>query len=238
MVATAKKRRNSKSKAKRMRGLGQELAAIRKGEGVKNRGLRNRKLLVINRDYVPISTTTLKRAVKKVWNELAVFLLPPGDDTPIWQEMTWADWRTLEPREGEDVLKAAAKRVFRIPEIIKVNEYSGVPNRRVKLSRRALFRRDSFRCQYCGEKPGIEELTLDHVLPKAQGGKTTWENMVVACVECNQRRKDNKTPAQAGMKLLREPYMPQYDVLQGRMIRVDSWQHFLGDCYWMVPLKD
>ncbi len=236
MVATTRKQRKNIKKAKRMRGLGQELAALREGTGVRNRGLINRKLLVINSNYQPIQTTTLKKAIKKVWNELAVFLLPPGDDTPIWREMTWGDWRKLEPREGEDVL-AATERVFKIPEIIKVKEYSDVPNRKVKLSRRAIYRNFKYTCQYCGGQPSVEDLTIDHVIPKAQGGKTAWDNVVVACFKCNHK-KAARTPEEAGMKLLNEPKMPHYDVLQGRMIRVDSWEHFLGSCYWEVPLKD
>jgi len=230
-MVTAIKKRN-KAERRQVRGLGQELAALRKSRGVKNR-----RLLVVNRNYQPITTTPLFKAMNKVFKGTAVILLPPGDDSPVWQEMSWDDWADLKPKEGEDVLQAI-ERVFRIPEIIKAVDYSDNPNRQVKLSRRAIYRRDKFQCQYCGKKPSIEELSIDHVIPKAQGGKTTWDNVVVACIDCNQRRKDNKTPEQAGMKLLKQPRMPEYDVLQGRIIRVDSWQHFLGDCYWLIPLKE
>ena len=231
MATATKKRKKLKRNRQNVRGLGQELAAIRK-----NRGIKHRRLLVVNRNYQPITTTPLCKAINKVFKGTAVILLPPGDDTPIWQEMEWDDWADLEPREGEDVLQAV-ERVFRVPEIIKTVDYDDNPFRRVKLSRRAIYRRDQNQCQYCGGRPPIDELSIDHVLPKAQGGKTEWPNVVVACVKCNRRKADH-TPEQAGMQLLSKPRMPQYDVLQGRCIRVDSWTHFLGDAYWLVPLKD
>lgn len=91
-------------------------------------------------------------------------------------------------------------------------------------------------CQYCGVQPGTEELSIDHVIPRAQGGKTTWDNVVIACVECN-RKKADKTPEQAKMKLRKKPGPPAYDILRGSRIRVDSWCHFLGDSYWGCELK-
>jgi 5-methylcytosine-specific restriction endonuclease McrA len=202
--------------------------------------LRNRRILVINRNYQPITTTTLEKAVNKIFKEIAVVVLPPGKQSDVWQELTWDMWADLKPCKGESVLKGV-ERVFTIPEIIKIKDFGEVPQRQVKLSRRAIFKRDDYTCQYCGKQApyGIpmDELSIDHVLPKSQGGKTLWDNVVLACVKCN-RKKDNKTPEQARMILRKGPVMPNYDILQGRLIRVDSWQNFLGDCYWEVPLKD
>jgi len=195
-----------------------------------------RRALVLNQGYQPIHTVSIRRAVTLAVNEAAVFVLPPNDEINVWQELTWDDWAKLRPREGEDCLKSV-RDVFKIPEILKLCDYNDNPARRVKLSRRAIHRRDDYTCQYCGKRPPQDEITIDHVLPKAQGGRTLWDNVVLACVACN-RYKDNRTPEQARMRLLTQPRMPQYDPLQGRNIRVDSWQHFLGDCYWEVPLKD
>ena len=232
MVATTKKTKKLKIEdRKRVRGLGQELAAIRRKTGVKNR-----PVLMVNRNYQPINTVTLQSAVNKVLNEIAVILLPPGDEAPVWQEMSWADWENLTPKEGEVTLDAV-NRVFKVPEIIKAKEFSDVPNRNVKLSRRAIYRRDKNTCQYCGKRAPLDELSIDHVWPKALGGKTEWDNVVVSCLDCN-RKKGCMPLEQCGMALRSTPRMPHYDILQGRSIRVDSWQHFLGDCYWEVPLKD
>jgi hypothetical protein len=238
MVATREKKQKLKQKLRRKRGI--VAAAMREFEDYRHRPAPQRRILVINRNYQPITTITLKSAIGKLFNERAVIVLPPGADSETWQELTWGDWSDLKPKEGETVLQAA-KRVFKIPEIIKTLNFADLPNRRVKLSRRAIYKRDEYTCQYCGKKAPsqmpIEDLTIDHVLPKSQGGKTTWGNVALACLDCN-RKKDNKTPDQAKMPLLRRPKMPDYDILQGRVIRVDSWQHFLGDCYWLVPLKE
>lgn len=195
-----------------------------------------KKILVINRNYQPVTTITLRRAIKMLCKEDAVIVLPPGDDTKVWQELTWEDWSSLKPAEGESVIKSA-RAVFKIPEIIRLAHYGNLPSRKVKLSRRAIYVRDKYTCQYCGDRPNVDELSIDHVNPRKLGGKTEWDNVVVACIYCN-RKKADKTLKEAGMKLLTKPVMPPYDILRGQNIRVDSWQHFLGDCYWLCPLSE
>ena len=202
--------------------------------------VRNKRLLVINRNYQPITTCTLKNAINKLWNELAVIVLPPGVDTPVWRELTWEDWAEMRPREGETVLQAA-KRAFKVPEIIKTLDYAGMHHRNQKLTRRALFKRDNYECAYCGKKAGVDldiiEYSVDHIIPSSRGGRTEWTNVCLSCTNCN-RKKDNRTPEEAHMTLRIVPKMPEYDILQGRMIRVDSWQAFLGQAYWECELKD
>lgn len=78
----------------------------------------------------------------------------------------------------------------------------------LRFNRRNLFARDGGRCQYCGEQVSLRAFTFDHVLPRAQGGLTSWENIVTACMACNQR-KGNRTPAQAGLELLSVPAKPK-----------------------------
>ena len=80
--------------------------------------------------------------------------------------------------------------------------------RGVKFSRINVFARDEFRCQYCGARRPVHELNYDHVVPRVQGGKTVWENIVTSCYECNARKR-GRTPEQAGMKLLRAPTKPK-----------------------------
>jgi 5-methylcytosine-specific restriction endonuclease McrA len=108
----------------------------------------------------------------------------------------------------------------------------------VTFSRRNLFKRDRFTCQYCGEQPGTEELTIDHVLPRSRGGVSTWENCVLACIECNHR-KANMTPAEAGMPLKKDPARPNWRPLYAREdVMIGSWSKFLSEAYWTVELKD
>ena len=122
----------------------------------------------------------------------------PGGRSRDFQLYTWADWSRLAPLEGEPFIQAVRFRL-RVPEVIALSQYDRVPTSIVAFSRRNLFKRDHYTCQYCGTQPGSEDLTIDHVLPRSLGGLTNWENCVLACVDCN-KRKANRSPQQAGMQ--------------------------------------
>lgn len=196
----------------------------------------SKPVLVLNRGYEAVNTLTVKEAISKVFNENAVIILPPNDENKYWQEMTWDDWGKLIPKENEPTI-SSPRQVFRLPEIIRLARFDKKLNLGIRMSRRAIWQRDDYRCQYCKIRPGSENLSIDHIIPKSQGGKTTWINVVLACIDCNGKKAD-RTPQQAGMKLMKEPRVPPYDILKGKHIRVDSWQHFLGDCYWNTTLQD
>lgn len=98
--------------------------------------------------------------------------------------------------------------VYMMPSVIKLTKQVTGTKRAVKFSRVNVFTRDGFRCQYCGSPKKMKELNYDHVIPRHQGGKTVWENIVSACYECNGR-KANRTPEQAKMKLLKKPCKPK-----------------------------
>lgn len=202
--------------------------------------------LVLNRNYQPVNTISAMEAIKKVFIENAVVVLPPNSECKYWQELSWDDWSQIIPKEGDKTI-ASPNQIFRLPEIIRLSDYDKMPSRQVKLSRRAIHRRDNNTCQYCEVKLSSEDLTIDHVWPKYLGGKTEWCNVVVACVDCNRKKanrplaSDKRAKGYAKvcyMTLKRDPKIPKYDPLRGRDIRVDSWQHFLGDMYWNVTLKD
>ena len=88
------------------------------------------------------------------------------------------------------------------------SSYDKLPKQTVKFNRRNIFARDNNQCQYCGKKFPTSELSLDHVVPRSQGGASTWENIVCACVDCNVR-KGGRTPKQAHMSLIRKPEKPK-----------------------------
>lgn len=94
-----------------------------------------------------------------------------------------------------------------IPRVIKMNYDVAVPTQELPFCRENIFLRDDFTCQYCGQRFPFSELTLDHVFPKSRLGPEIWENMVTCCKECNQYKAD-RTPKEAGMKLLRRPIRP------------------------------
>lgn len=115
--------------------------------------------------------------------------------------------------------------------------------RAVKFSRHAIYERDGRRCQYCGARCSRDRFTYDHVLPRSQGGKTEWTNVVVACVPCNQR-KAGRTPEQARMRLASKPVKPKKLPDRGPALcfqegMPDSWRTWLRDsCYWNGELDE
>ncbi len=143
----------------------------------------NGHVLVLNRDYSALSICSVQRAIVLVHLQKA--------------EM-------VEAQPGRFVRSTSVRHPW--PSIVRLNLYVRVPYRRTLLSRKNVLRRDQLRCQYCASR---DRLTIDHVLPKSRGGKDTWENLVAACVPCNNR-KGNRTPDEAGMTLARKPFRPSY----------------------------
>jgi len=120
---------------------------------------------------------------------------------------------------------------------ITLTDYDRLPAAAVSFSRRNIFKRDHFTCQYCGRQPAAEELTLDHVIPRSQGGESRWDNCVLACLECNKRKAD-RTPQQARMRLKHQPVRPQWNPLYAAHdVRIACWSKFSSEAYWNVKLK-
>ena len=129
------------------------------------------------------------------------------------------------------------KFIVRAPAVIRLFNKIG-RKKIVKFSRINVLTRDEFKCCYCGKRKTSSELNYDHVLPRSQGGKTTWENIVMSCYECNSRKAD-RTPVQAGMTLLRPPVKPKS--LPIAALRLDQLQE-IPDCwrswlYWTAELE-
>jgi 5-methylcytosine-specific restriction endonuclease McrA len=113
-------------------------------------------------------------------------------DPVDYRQYTWEDWSQLRPAEGESFVQTLRSQL-RVPEVVTLVHYDRVPASKVTFSRRNIFKRDRYTCQYCGAQPGSEELTIDHVLPRSRGGPSSWENCVLACLKCNKRKAD-RTP--------------------------------------------
>ena len=143
----------------------------------------------------------------------------------------------LEP-DGSDWIHTVRLQIA-VPRIIRLLGYDKLPRQDVKFNRRNIYARDSSRCQYCGKKFSTSELSLDHVVPRSQGGKSTWENIVCCCVKCNVK-KGGRTPEQAHMHLITKPVKPRRSpVINIRLAdeRYSSWKQFLDTAYWTVELK-
>jgi 5-methylcytosine-specific restriction endonuclease McrA len=190
-----------------------------------------RPTLVLNRNWQPVNVATVARALVLLWNETAR-VVDPVD----YQTYAWEDWTRLRPRDGERFIQAVRFRL-RVPEVVTLSEYDRLPSAAVTFSRRNIFKRDRFTCQYCGAQPGSEELTLDHVIPRSQGGESRWENCVLACLACNKRKAD-RTPEQAGMRLKHKPVRPTWNPLYAlHEVRIESWSKFVSEAYWNVELE-
>jgi 5-methylcytosine-specific restriction endonuclease McrA len=137
-----------------------------------------KKVLVLNSTYVPINITSWKRAMIMLYKGKAAEVVYNG--------------HLINGR-------------FRLPEVVKLVNYVPVPYTEVVFSRKNIYLRDNYTCQYCGKRGG--NLTIDHIIPKSRGGEDTWENMVVCCARCNHK-KGNRTLEEAGMKLIGMPYRP------------------------------
>jgi 5-methylcytosine-specific restriction endonuclease McrA len=190
-----------------------------------------RPTLVLNRNWQPVNVVPVARALVLLWNESAR-AVDPAD----YRTYTWEDWSRLWPRDGERSIQAVRIRL-RVPEVVTLSEYDRLPTAAVTFSRRNIFKRDHFTCQYCGVQPGSEDLTLDHVVPRSQGGESRWDNCVLACLACNKHKAD-RTPEQAGMRLRHKPVRPTWSPLYGlRDVRIESWSKFVSEAYWNVALE-
>lgn len=190
-----------------------------------------RPALVLNRSWQPVNVASVARALTLVWSDSARVVCPE-----TYQLYDWPDWASIEPNEKELCVRAVTQKI-RVPEIVALTGFDRLPNAHVAFSRRNLFKRDRFTCQYCGIQPRPEALTIDHVIPRAQGGQSTWDNCALACVDCNHTKAD-RTPEQANMKLKKVPKRPNWNPAYSRHnMRMDSWQKFLSEAYWNVELN-
>jgi 5-methylcytosine-specific restriction endonuclease McrA len=161
-------------------------------------------VLVLNNNYEPLNVCGVRRAVGM---------------------LVCGKAEIVENGRGE---LHSATQTLPFPSVIRLAYVIRRPRPRVRLTRREIFRRDNYTCQYCGQKTGT--LTMDHVLPRHRGGGHTWDNLVSACPTCN-RRKGGRTPEEARMALLRIPYEPRPTVqyLFGAHLKENQgWRKFLA----------
>ncbi len=165
-----------------------------------------RGVLVLNASYEPLNIVSVKRAVVLLLKEKAELV------------------------EAAQSVVRAERMALAWPLVIRLVAYVPLPRRLpLPLTRRTVLARDMYTCQYCGAQPGRADLTVDHILPRSRGGPTTWENVITACGPCN-RRKGNRTPEEARMKLLSTPSRPKLIavVLLGESPAHEAWNKYLA----------
>jgi 5-methylcytosine-specific restriction endonuclease McrA len=214
----------------------------------------NLPVLVLNRSYLPIHVTSVRRAFSLVYQGIARVV------DCEYRTFDFEQWSVLRVRNGQlngydrrqnghehramrngDVPHIDGPRGdgpewvgtsrgrLPAPRVILLTVFDRVPRRHVRFSRVNVMTRDGFACQYCGERPPRSRLNLDHVVPRAHGGRSTWENVVVSCLDCN-RRKGGRTPEEAGLRLLRAPARPRWTPLATlplAHVRHNEWRPFL-----------
>lgn len=189
--------------------------------------IEHSRCLVLNGDYSPLGIIDWKKAI------------------------TWSIKYNHDNKHSVEILDfykndhiVCVNKNIPIPAVVKTTRYFKLNNQSVNFSRKNLFIRDDYTCQYCGLQTDIRQLTYDHVIPKSlwnstNGSPTCWTNIVTACITCN-RKKANRTPSQAKMPLKNNPFVPRkspkYLPVAGLlfMIRSDipvEWHIYLPESY-------
>lgn len=167
------------------------------------------RVLKLNQSFEPIEIISWKRAISLIFREKAEII-----------------------KEYEIELHSP-RHTFKMPAVVRLVKGFKRPRKRVKFNTQNIILRDHFRCQYCGKKFPAGELTKDHVIPRAQGGKTDWDNIVSCCIQCNDKKR-NRTPAQARMKLKKYPtrpdWVPSIILHLTKMKMPKQWREF---CYFL-----
>jgi 5-methylcytosine-specific restriction endonuclease McrA len=194
----------------------------------------NTKVLVLNRSYMPVHITSVRRAFALLYQDVAHAV----DEQ--YRTFDFQSWSELSVTLEHDSV-GLVSRAIRVPRVILLVAYDRLPKRHVRFSRYNIYTRDKNTCQYCGTRFLRSELNLDHVTPRSRGGLTTWENVVCSCHRCN-RRKGGRTPEEAGMRLLARPTRPQWTPFMAEAFslrRYREWGPFLSPVdvsYWNTEL--
>lgn len=176
-------------------------------------------VLVLNRSYIPVAITTVRRAF---------CLLSKGHVRamgPDFRPYTMEEWIDVEPDEQHI---ATPRRSLAIPRVVVLVTFDRLPQREVKFSRRNISLRDNQTCAYCGVRSRGDNMNLDHVIPVSRGGKSSWLNVVLSCYSCNSKKGD-RTPEEAGMTLRRRPERPSWLSFMNRSILAtahESWRAY------------
>lgn len=188
--------------------------------------------LVLNRNWFPIGTVSVRIAICLLYREAARAVHP--EDYTIHDFNSWASLRVAEE---EPCIRTVSLRI-KVPEVVLLTQYDRIPRHHVTFSRRNIYRRDAFTCQYCGSRPPLDELSLDHLIPRSRGGLSSWANCVVSCLRCN-RRKGSRTVEEAGLHLVKAPKEPAWTpcitIPLGN--KRTSWEQFISHTYWNAELE-
>jgi 5-methylcytosine-specific restriction endonuclease McrA len=188
-------------------------------------------VLVLNRLFQAIQVTSVRKAFCLLYKGQVKVV------EPDYTTYTWENWCDIPVQPYDDVIHTP-RALIKVPRVILLLHYDELPPHEVRFTRKNIYFRDKSRCQYCGRRSATKDLNLDHVVPLSRGGRSTWENVVCCCIECNAR-KGNCAPEEVGMRLIKEPRKPRWHPLVKLSFsggRYEVWKNFLDLAYWNVEL--
>lgn len=192
----------------------------------------NGSVLVLNKYWQPIEIASMCKALcHMVTGEARVV---HRHDNNNWETFEFANWCDFGQVHNNLPAVHTTRLAVPKPTIILLSECEHIKQRtRVPFSRNNIYLRDQNTCQYCGQKFDRNHLNLDHVYPRKLGGISSWTNIVCSCIPCNTKKAD-RTPEQAGMRLINKPKEPTIYAVQ---VEHQEWRDFLSQSYWCVPLE-
>jgi 5-methylcytosine-specific restriction endonuclease McrA len=199
----------------------------------------NGDALVLNRSWAAVQICSVRRAINLLYQGHAKAIDPDS-----YQAYNFKDWGEVSQQmvqvDSSEFISSPSINI-KIPRVIVLVLYDKLPKRQVKFSRKNIFERDGWQCQYCGVKPSSKSiLNLDHVVPRAKGGKTTWANVVASCFKCNTK-KGSRTLKELGWRLKKAPSKPNWHPtlsIPTSMVPHKEWVSFLDLAYYNAELDN
>lgn len=191
----------------------------------------NSHVLALNRFFMAVHMVTVRQAFLLLCRDCAEVVDEENGQFAHYDFSTWQELSVIRDEISSQQLEwiQTVSHPIQIPRVIRLTTFDRVSRQTLRFSRRNLFARDQQRCQYCGRILTMNQMSIDHVIPRKQGGETTWDNVVCSCVACNTR-KGGRTPQQAHMRLQNNPRKPNHHSLMeitDRHPKYAIWQTFL-----------
>ncbi len=184
-------------------------------------GMLQKPVLILNKVWIPIRIKDVQKAITLLCRDRACVV-----NTENYELYNWKEWYNQKVNDGEPYIQSVKKKV-KVPDIILLSRYNKIPKEAPRLTKKNIFIRDGHRCQYSGEKINPSNADIDHVIPKSKGGKTVWTNLVVSSKNIN-RKKGDRTPEEAGLKLKRKPTKPTHHLLAVSEEDIpNTWKKFI-----------
>jgi 5-methylcytosine-specific restriction endonuclease McrA len=188
-----------------------------------------RRVLVLNRNWQAVNIVGVRRAFSLLWQEHARAINTLDGSFATLDAGAWIGLsQATKPGPGREFVRTVRLSIL-LPKVLLLLSYDRIPLTEVKFNRDNVFIRDNYTCQYSGRRCRPADLTLDHVIPRERGGRTTWEN-IVTCSRAINAIKGNRLPHEAGLRLIRKPQRPLWRPFAAAAARsqVDhSWRQFL-----------